>query len=391
MNSPSKPPPLVSIITPSYQQGKYIKDTIQSVLTQDYPNIEYIVIDGGSSDQTIDILKQFESRLTWISERDEGQSDAINKGFRMARGEIIAWLNSDDIYLPGCVSSAVKTFQEHPEAAMVYGKAYNIDEKGERRSDCGVGDWDLFRLIHMRNIICQPSVFMRKTALEGAGYLKESFHYAMDWDLWIRIGIEFPVIHVNEFWACNRDYESSKTGTGAFRRVWECYLCTQYGALRFAPAVRAYMLEAIVRWMNRQDLLWLNRLKDRLRKPLFEKLVSLFEQETGMYPKGLVAPRAFLTVRNTNSMHSAVIRYEKINSMDREVVVRVRINNRQAGCFKVSSLQGVQTVTFQVPPTRGDARLTHFEFESNCFTELQINKKGSQRAVSFTLLNVDFL
>ena len=122
------PTPLVTIVTPSYNQGRFIRATIESVLSQDYGAIEYIVMDGGSTDNTAAVVREYSSRLKWISEKDRGQSDAINKGFRMAKGEIVSWLNSDDFILPGAVSLAVKAFERQPEIMAVYGEGYLIDE-----------------------------------------------------------------------------------------------------------------------------------------------------------------------------------------------------------------------------------------------------------------------
>src|SRR5438128_8552250 len=122
--------PLVSIVTPSYNQGRFIEDTIRSVLAQDYPNLEYIVVDGGSTDHTLDVLRRYEGRLRWVSEPDRGQSEAINKGFRMARGEIVSWLNSDDTYVPGAIGKAVAHLGARPEVVMVYGEGYLLDEGG---------------------------------------------------------------------------------------------------------------------------------------------------------------------------------------------------------------------------------------------------------------------
>src|ERR1700693_3648321 len=123
--------PLVTIVTPSYNQGQFIRTTIESVLSQDYPHIEYIIMDGGSKDETAAMVKEYGSRLTWISEKDRGQSHAINKGFRMARGSIISWLNSDDLILPGAVRKAVDGFRQNPEAGAVYGEGYLIDREGK--------------------------------------------------------------------------------------------------------------------------------------------------------------------------------------------------------------------------------------------------------------------
>ena len=122
--------PLVTIITPSYNQGRFIRETIESVLNQDYENIEYIIVDGQSTDETLKIIKQYNGKLSYISEKDNGQSDAINKGFKMAHGEIVAWLNSDDVYEPGCIKRAVREFEKNSRLGLIYGDGYILDEQG---------------------------------------------------------------------------------------------------------------------------------------------------------------------------------------------------------------------------------------------------------------------
>ena len=123
--------PLVTIVTPSYNQGRFIRATIESVLAQDYPAIEYIIMDGGSTDETAAIASEYNERLTFISEPDRGQSHAVNKGFRMARGEIVNWINSDDVILPGAVGHAVRALTQHPRVGAVYGEGYTIDRDGK--------------------------------------------------------------------------------------------------------------------------------------------------------------------------------------------------------------------------------------------------------------------
>ena len=173
--------PLVSIITPSFNQGRFIEETIQSVLSQEYPNIEYLVIDGGSTDETLDILRKYEDRLRWISEPDEGQSDAINKGFQLARGEVVAWLNSDDTFLPGAVSKAVNFLVTHPEVMMVYGEGYQIDEQGRVKGRFQATEpFNLWRLIYYSDYILQQTVFMQKQVFKEVGMLDKALHYGID-------------------------------------------------------------------------------------------------------------------------------------------------------------------------------------------------------------------
>jgi hypothetical protein len=201
---------LVSIITPSYNQAEYLEQTMRSVLEQDYTPIEYIVIDGGSTDSSSEIIRKYTGRLAWwISEKDAGQADAINKGLRRAQGEIVAWLNSDDLYLPGAVSQAAAAFQAHPEAGMVFGDAATIDPQGRTLNPLVFGDWGLPELMRFR-IICQPAVFMRRSVLEQAGSLDLNYHFLLDHHLWIRIARLGPIRHVPQVWAAARHHPGAK-------------------------------------------------------------------------------------------------------------------------------------------------------------------------------------
>jgi glycosyltransferase involved in cell wall biosynthesis len=179
--------PLVSIVTPSYNQAQFLELTIRSVIEQDYPRIEYIVVDGGSTDGSVDIIKKYADRFAWwVSEKDSGQAEAINKGLRRAQGEIVAWLNSDDTFLPGAVSAAVKMFEQNPQAGLVYGDVLAVDEKGHAINLLRYEDWGLKGLMEFR-IIGQPSVFMRRRVLEQAGLLDPSYHFLLDHQLWLRM------------------------------------------------------------------------------------------------------------------------------------------------------------------------------------------------------------
>lgn len=214
--------PLVSIITPSYNQVEFIRDTIESVLNQDYENLEYIVVDGGSTDGTLDILKEYEGRLKYISEPDNGQSDAINKGFRMASGQIVAWLNSDDVYEPGCVRKAVKAFRDNPDASMIYGNGYIIDRAGVKQESFRFcREFSLWALVHIWDYIMQPATFFRMSDVQAVGYLDESLNWVMDWDLWIKLSLRRDVVYLSDHLACSREYGDTKTSKGMEKRLEE--------------------------------------------------------------------------------------------------------------------------------------------------------------------------
>lgn len=205
-----KSPQLVSIVTPSFNQARYLEQTLRSVLEQEYPRIEYIVIDGGSTDESLQIIQKYSSRLAfWTSEKDSGQAEAINKGLARASGEIVAWINSDDFYFPGALASAVKAFEAHPEAGLVYGNTVAVDERGEFIHFPKYAQWNLEDLLTF-HILGQPAVFMRRDVLLKAGFLDPSFHFLLDHHLWIRMASHAPMVYVPERWAAGRFHESAK-------------------------------------------------------------------------------------------------------------------------------------------------------------------------------------
>jgi glycosyltransferase involved in cell wall biosynthesis len=203
-------PPLVSIVTPSYNQASFLETTIQSVLSQDYPDLEYMVVDGGSTDGSVEIIRNYADKLAWwVSEKDHGQAEAINKGMGRARGEIVAWLNSDDLYLPGAVSAAVQCLAERPECSLVFGDILAINELGETINVQHFGNWGLEELMRFQ-IIGQPAVFMRRTAFQQAGGVDERFHCLLDHHLWLRLAQAAPVMYSGQLWAAARFHSGAK-------------------------------------------------------------------------------------------------------------------------------------------------------------------------------------
>ena len=247
--------PLVSIVTPSYNQASFLEQTMRSVLDQEYPRLEYFVADGGSSDGSVEVIKKYADRLAWwVSEKDRGQADAIRKGLGRANGEIVAWLNSDDYYLPGAVSSAVKTFQQHPDAVLVYGDMLAVDGGGQTLNLLKYGQLSLEDLLCFQ-IIGQPAVFFRREAYEQAGGLDITFHYMLDHHLWIRLARQGRLVHVPQTWAAARFHPQAKNrslavefGREAFRILeWvkgQPDLAEIWARLQNRPLAAAYRVDA---------------------------------------------------------------------------------------------------------------------------------------------------
>jgi len=197
-------------VTPSFNQGEFLGQTILSVLEQDYPNLEHIVVDGGSSDGSVEVIKRYSDRISWwISKPDKGQADAINKGLKKARGEIVAWLNSDDVYRPGAIKQAVDALAQNPEAGLVYSNLDSIDESGKTFHTISYRQFSLEDLFHFK-IIGQPTVFMRRTILDQAGTLDTSYHLLFDHHLWLRMAQFAPVHFVPAVWAAARRHAAAK-------------------------------------------------------------------------------------------------------------------------------------------------------------------------------------
>jgi glycosyltransferase involved in cell wall biosynthesis len=204
--------PLVSVVTPSYNQGRYLRDTIESVLGQGYPNLEYIVIDGGSADASLGVLKAYagDPRLRWLSEPDRGQSDAINKGFARSRGDILAWLNSDDTYLPGAIAGQVRELLADPAAGAVYADAQYTDAAGRPLTRLYGRPYSPLALLRLE-IPAQPTVFLRRELVAAIGPLSLARRYSMDSDYWARAARVAPFRQSRALVATYRLHAESKT------------------------------------------------------------------------------------------------------------------------------------------------------------------------------------
>ena len=251
--------PLVSIITPSFNQAKFLRQTIESVLSQDYPNIEYIIIDGGSTDASQSVIEAYEDRLAhWESIADRGQTDAINKGFARANGKYLAWLNSDDVYQPGAVTEAVEFLEAHSDMGLVYGDCYFINAEGKKIGKFPADQTDYRRLRRGYVHIPQQSAIFRADLWHRVGPLDPSFYFAMDYDLWVRLAKVSSIAYLpGRDWASFRLHGDAKT-IAADARCWPEMLRVHYreGGHWFSPIVMKYYLRRLVgpliNWRRKQ-------------------------------------------------------------------------------------------------------------------------------------------
>jgi glycosyltransferase involved in cell wall biosynthesis len=202
--------PLVSIVTPSYNQGEFIEETILSVLNQTYDNIEYIVMDGGSKDNTVDILKKYSDKITWVSEKDNGQAHAVDKGIKASKGEIIGWLNSDDTFYPEAVEVMVDYFTKYKDISVIYGEGDYT--KKDSSFLCKYTTYDFSRdVLESECYICQPSTFFTRKIYDKVGGIDQSLQMCMDYELWIRMAQETDFLHIQDTIATSRLYDENKT------------------------------------------------------------------------------------------------------------------------------------------------------------------------------------
>lgn len=294
--------PLVSVVTPSYNHGSYIEATIQSVLSQDYPNLEYIVVDGGSQDNTVEILKRYAGRLLWVSEPDRGQADAINKGFRMACGEILAWLNSDDTYLPGAVRQVTQYFQTHPDVSMVYGEGHHVDVEGNILERYPTEPFNYQRLSECC-LICQPTVFFRADVFREVGPLDIHLHYCLDYEYWMRIAKRFRIGYLEAYLATSRLHMDTKT-------------------LSQRVAVHEESLRVVKHYYGRVPASWLYAYAAAY---LTEKLLPNLQ---GIYRDGWATPRVRVFLRNPRQRSPYLALHGATSAYARPLPLRVTVGDQ---------------------------------------------------------------
>ncbi|MBI5370445.1 MAG: glycosyltransferase [Sphingobacteriales bacterium] len=231
--------PLVTVITPAYNQGEFLRDTIESVLSQNYPHIELYVLNDGSTDNTEAILKEYTGRIRWETQTNMGQTATINKGWRNTKGSIITWLNSDDTYLPGAVKAGVDYLLAHPETGIVFADSVFTDAAGNHLNRTRpVPPFDYLQFVTgCENPISQPSSFIRREVMEKAGELDPSFYYFMDWDFWLRAGLCTKIDHTDGVWSTYRLHAESKTVSQSKKAAPELiYMYGKYFSMGNIPA-----------------------------------------------------------------------------------------------------------------------------------------------------------
>lgn len=240
--------PLVTIVTPSLNQGRYLATAIESVLAQDYPHVEHLIFDAGSTDETAAVAARYSGRSTFVQAADRGQSHAINRGLRCARGEIVQWLNADDWLEPGAIGAVVEAFRRAPDAAAVYGHGRVADGEGRPAGAPYRAPlpFDLRRLLCVCDTLAQPSCFLRRDAVLAVGGLDETLHWAMDWDLYLRLACRFRFVPVDRELATWREYSGTKTRSGGWRRFRELVrVLRRHGVRRYPPAYFLYLAQTV--------------------------------------------------------------------------------------------------------------------------------------------------
>jgi glycosyltransferase involved in cell wall biosynthesis len=285
--------PKITIVTPSYNQGHYLEVCIRSVLDQNYPNLEYIIIDGGSTDNSPDIIQRYQSHLAyWVSEPDGGQSEAINKGLQRATGELVAWLNSDDFYLPNAFRHVAQVYQATAKAPFYFGDGVRVNEHGEILRPFFPKGSHFFSGEALRyglNYILQPATFIHRESLQTSGYLSPTLHYGLDTDLWLRLATLGHPCPIPAPLAASREYGATKTASGSFVRIEELRQIAQaHTSIAITPGVICYLLDTLYHFAQEHpDLFPAHYQRHILR---FWGETSLIMDRFGARPDGFPLP-----------------------------------------------------------------------------------------------------
>lgn len=329
--------PLVSVIVPSFQQARFLRAAIDSILAQDYRPLEVLVMDGGSTDGSVDILKSYGEQIWYSSGPDGGQCNAINEGLKRSHGEIVAWLNSDDFYYLGTISRAVAALQNNEDAGLVYGEGNLVSESGDilwRFPE--TVPFDLWRIANHSDYILQPTVFFRREALFACGLLDEGLHWGLDWELWIRMGKRFPFIYLGDVLAASRIYSKTKTATGGYRRLWEIIrILRRHDVKGISPAAIAHTIITLVRRLLRNEELITNDIMiSAMPKPfrsvggpvveLVERGLRRWLQNVqGIWQDGLVGRKGKLWIPSTGQACRLEIEGQNLSCSEQSVTLRL--------------------------------------------------------------------
>jgi len=394
-------PPKISIVTPSYNQGEFIEDCIRSVISQkgDF-YIDYVIVDGGSTDNSVEVIKKYDAlikegkwpiqcrgiRYRWVSEKDSGQSDAINKGFSMAEGNIAAWLNSDDFYIQGAFARVVNAFQNDWALAMVYGDGEVVDKSGSVKMQYNAEPlFDLWKLVHLYDFILQPSVFMRPQAFKRAGRLNEKLHYIMDWELWIRLSRFGKIRHLPDRLSCARVYPEAKTQASGFKRWKEIRWCSKkYGHMKWPPVVFTQLFHRPFNVISGGA--------GGGEKMLFSSIIGLLKKayyclirgnRSGIFSNGCVERTGFLSIPLRDEVATAVIRLKPLCP----TLLKYIINNRYPGSILFKS--DIATIEVAITAEMKKTDFLHIKFASDKNIEMRaLPMTSAERKGSFLIQDI---
>lgn len=355
----------ISVVMPSYNQARFIREAIDSVLRQNCGALDLLVMDGGSTDGTVDILASYGEQIRFVSQRDRGQSDAINQGLGRVQGDIVCWLNSDDLFTPNALSLVLDTFDAHPQVDFVYGKGWNIDAGGKILGDSNVLPFNVWKLIHQRNFIQQPSCFFRKSLLDKTGAVNEDLHYVMDWDLWIRFSA-YRGYYIDQYLSSNRTYDDNKTQSGQFRRWREIKrMVRQYTTQPWPPVFSLYYLEALIQGARARGL-------PRKMLNAFYRVFAwgMMKEMSGVYSDCGVAPTFHFSAGNPHAKSTLRLQFTPLSYYDqsllREQPTTIRWKSSSGSHGQIQLLENGEPQEFNLPLNQSNTDLfSHFDCQTD--------------------------